>query len=292
MFASTERLGHASHAGNSNIFYTAQDTNSIIKVTCCIKLNGVLRDVTCHGYLSEAIGREAKLRVVEQTVIARPCKLYANEFEYFFCLDKNFPQRVRHGYMGIGKVLGVKRDLSHNIQALLLRFPAQGVVRRMRRDRRIDWNPEYSKTSGVMCIDHIPETKHDLKELVQNHYHLAALRSQIINLSAAGACVLLPDSSELKSLSADPGLMLYIIADEFSLLDATYVFLCKKVGVTSSDVVDTLKLRMQFTHELNLRNSDTSLNWVEISNSGSARLNSFIHNICSDDKEPILPDQF
>lgn len=291
MFASTERLGHASHTGNSNIFYTAQDTNSIIKVTCCIKLNGVLRDVTCHGYLSEAIGREAKLRVVEQTIIERACKLYANEFEYFLCLDKTYPQRVRHGYMGVGKILGVKRDSNRNIQALLMRFSAQTVVRRMRRDRRIDWRAEYSKASGVMRIGCIPETKHDLKELVQNHYHLAALRSQIINLSAAGACVLLPDSSELKSLSADPGLMLYIISDEFCLLDATYVFLCKKVGVTSSDVVDTLKLRMQFTHELNLRNSDTSLNWVEISNSGSARLNSFIHNICSDDKEPILPDQ-
>lgn len=291
MFISTKINSNTSHTGSYNIFYTAQDTQTIIKVTCCIKLNGILRDVTCHGYLSEAIGREAKLRVVEQTVIARPCKLYANEFEYFFCLDKNFPQRVRHGYMGVGKILGVKRDSNHNIQALLLRFPAQGVVRRMRRDRRINWNPEYSKTSGVMCIDRIPETKHDLKELVQNHYHLAALRSQIINISAAGACILLPDFSGLKSLSTDSGLMLYIISDEFSVLDATYVFLCKKVGVTSSGVIGALKLRTQFTHELNLRNSDCCLNWVEISNCGSARLERLIHNICSDEPEPTFPDQ-
>ena len=164
-------------------------------------------------------------------------------------------------------------------------------INSMRRDRRIDWYPEYSKASGVMRIDQIPATRHDLRELIQNHYHLAALRSQIINISAAGACALLPDAPELKSLSADHGLMLYIISDGINLADATYVFLCKKIGITSSDAVDTLKLRMQFTHELNLRNSNSSLSWSEIANTGSSRLNRFIQDICCDEKESSYPEQ-
>ncbi|WP_308585158.1 hypothetical protein [uncultured Desulfovibrio sp.] len=291
MIISAEHSGFTAQSKNSNIFYTAQDVKTIVKVTCSIKLHGAIRDVLCHGYLSETIGREAKLKVVDQTIIERPCKIYPNEFEYFFCLNKNYPQRMRLGYMGCGKILGVKKNADHSIQALLLRFAAQNVVRRMRRDRRIDWYPEYSKASGVMRIDQIPATRHDLRELIQNHYHLAALRSQIINISAAGACALLPDAPELKSLSADHGLMLYIISDGINLADATYVFLCKKIGITSSDAVDTLKLRMQFTHELNLRNSNSSLSWSEIANTGSSRLNRFIQDICCDEKESSYPEQ-
>ena len=291
MATSQKHYGYTAQSNSSNIFHTVQDTEALIKATCSIKQKGIVRDVQCHGYLSEASGREAKLRVVEQTVMERPCKIYPNEFEYFFCLDKNHPQRMRLGYMGIGKILGVKKNADHSIQALLLRFAAQNVVRRMRRDRRIDWYSEYSKASGVMCIDQVPATKHDLRELIQNHYHQAVLMSQIINISAAGVCAILPDCQELKSLTIDPILMLYIIADGSNLADATHVFLCKKVGIASSDAIDTVKLRMQFTHELDLENSDCGLNWAEITNTGSARLGRFIQNISCDEKENPFPAQ-
>lgn len=291
MIISIEHDGYTARSRNSNVFYTAQDVKTIVKVTCSIKLNGGIRNVLCHGHLSETIGREAKLRIVDQTIIERACKIYPDEFEYFFCLNRDYPQRMRLGYMGVGKILGVKKNADHSIQALLLRFAAQNVVRRMRRYRRIDWYPEYSKASGVMRIDQIPATKHDLRELIQNHYHLAALRSQIVNVSAAGACAILPDAPELKSLSDDHGLLLYIISDGINLADATYIFLCKKIGITSSDVANTLKLRMQFTHELNLGNSNSSLSWVDITNTGSARLNRLINDICCDEKESSSLEQ-
>ena len=54
-----------------------------------------------------------------------------------------------------------------------LRFAAKNVERRMRRDRRIDWRPEYSKVAGVIRLDAIPESRQELKELIQNHYHYA-----------------------------------------------------------------------------------------------------------------------
>lgn len=292
MVTSHEHYGRTVQSNSSNIFYTAQTAKTLIKVTCSIKQDGIVSDVLCHGHLSEAIGREARLKIVEQTAMERPSKIYPNEFEYFFCLDKNYPQRMRLGYMGIGKILSVKKNSDHSIQSLLLRFAAQNVVRRMRRDRRIDWYSEYSKASGVMCTGQVPATRHELRKLIQNHYPLAALRSQIINISAAGACALLPDCLELKSLSVDPSLMLYIISEGFNnMIDATHVFLCKKVGIASSDAIDTVKLRMQFTHELNLRDSHCGLNWVEITNTGSARLGRFIQNICCAEKESPFPAQ-
>ena len=33
-----------------------------------------------------------------------------NEFEYFFCLDKTYPQRMRLGYLGTGKILSIKKN--------------------------------------------------------------------------------------------------------------------------------------------------------------------------------------
>ena len=37
----------------------------------------------------------------------------------------------------------------------------------MRRDRRIDWQPEYAKTSGVFRLDAIPQDKTELKNLIE-----------------------------------------------------------------------------------------------------------------------------
>lgn len=271
-----------SNPPKSNIYevYTiARNSKTLIKITGCIELDDKLKDITCYGHITSADGREALVTITEQEVLSRPGKLYPNEFEYFFCLDKDYPQRLRLGYMGMGKILNVTTDAEGSITTLQLRFSAKGVERRMRRDRRIDWQPEYAKAAGVFRLDAIPEDKTELKGLIKQHYHLYGGTAQIVNISAAGACALLPDEAELKSLSSE-SLLLYIISDGFDILSAAYIFLCKKIGVTSSDVSNMLKLRMHFTHELDLKNSTLNLTWVEISNTGSQRLGRFIDEYC------------
>ena len=176
-------------------------------------------------------------------------------------------------------ILDVITDASGSITALQLRFSAKGVERRMRRDRRIDWQPEYARASGVFRLDALPHDKTELKDLIKQHYRFFGDKTQIVNISAAGACALLPDEAELKSLSAEH-LLLYIISDGHDILSAAHIFLCKKIGVTSSSVSNMLKLRMHFTHELDLNNSTLNLTWVEISNSGSQRLGRFIDEYC------------
>lgn len=281
MSSSTESFCYIPQSNNYEIFNAAHNAKSLVKITCCVPYQGKLKDITCYGHIKGVVGREAHMDIVEREVLNRPCKIYANEFEYFFCLDKTYPQRMRLGYLGTGKILNINKDADSNIAAMDLRFAAKSVERRMRRDRRIDWQSGYSKVAGVIRLDTIPETKLDLKNLIQQHYRHSGGSTQIINISAAGACALLPDEAELKSLSTDTHLLLYIISDRFDMMNAAYVFLGKKIGVTSSDVGNMLKLRMQFTHELDLATNMYHLDWVDIVQTGSDRLGSFIEEYCA-----------
>ena len=280
MSAQTESYSYAPKSNNYEIFTAARNAKTLIKVTGCIQHQEKLKDIMCYGHIKSVEGREAFVSIVEQEVLTRPCKMYPNEFEYFFCLDKNFPQRMRLGYLGAGKILDIKKDRESSISAMHLRFAAKSVERRMRRDMRIEWQPEYSKVAGVVRLDAIPTDKHELKSLIQQHYRNAIDSTQIVNISAAGACALLPDEAELKSLSTDTHLMLYILSDRFDAMNAAYIFLGKKIGVTSSSVSNMLKLRMQFTHELDLHSTPFTLDWTEIANTGSLRLASFIDRYC------------
>lgn len=283
MPTASENQSPMPQAKNYEIFSTAHTAKSLVKITCCIPHQEKLKDVTFFGHIKDVVGREAYMDIVEQEVLTRSCRIYPNEFEYFFCLDKTFPQRMRTGYLGTGKILGIKKNGQNDVEMVHLRFAAKNVERRMRRDRRIDWRPEYSKVAGVIRLDALPETRHDLKKLIQDHYHYALENNQFINISAAGACALLPDEVELKSLSAEANLLAYIISGKFDMMNAAYVFLGKKIGVTNSDVSGMLKLRMQFTHELDLSHTLDELDWVEIANTGSIRLGNFIDEYCTDD---------
>jgi hypothetical protein len=281
MAAHSESYSYVPKSNNYEIFTAARNAKALIKVTGCVRQQDKLKDVMCYGHIKSVEGREAFVNIVDQEVLSRPCKIYPNEFEYFFCLDKNFPERMRLGFLGTGKILNVKKDSESNINVMHLRFAAKSVERRMRRDTRVDWQPEYSKVAGVIRLDSIPADKHDLKNLIQQHYRNSAGNTQIVNISAAGACALLPDEAELKSLSPDTHLMLYILSDRFDMMNAAYIFLGKKIGVTSSGVNNMLKLRMQFTHELDLHSTPFHLDWEEISNTGSLRLASFIDQYCN-----------
>ena len=67
------------------------------------------------------------------------------------------------------------------------------------------------------------------------------------------------------------------------MINAAYVLLGKKIGITNSDVNGMVKLRMQFTHELDLRYNMVDLDWIEITNTGSTRLGNFIDEYCTGD---------
>lgn len=278
-----EKYSHMPQSNIHEIFSVAHSAKSLVKVTCCIPYGGKLKDVIFYGHIKDVAGREAYLDIAEQEVLTRSCRIYPNEFEYFFCLDKTYPQRMRLGYLGTGKILSIKKNNNNDIVTMHLRFAAKNVERRMRRDRRIDWRPEYSKVAGVIRLDAIPESRQDLKKLIQDHYHYAIKNTQFINISAAGACALLPDEAELKSLSAEANLLVYIISGKFDMINATYVLLGKKIGITNSDVNGMVKLRMQFTHELDLRYNMVDLDWIEITNTGSTRLGNFIDEYCTGD---------
>ena len=273
-----EQNEHMQQTNRYDFFSAAQRSHSIVKVVCCIEVRGALKDIACCGYLKNVEGREADLECSEVETLVRPPKLYPNELEYFFKIDKTVPYRARMGFKGTGRILEIKRNEEGNIVALRLRFASRYFMRRLRCEQRVDWNKGYSKASGILHIDHFPETKLELKELIEHHVHTSGNNLQIVNISASGLCAIVPDESELKKISSDPDLLFYVISDEMDVADAVYIFLCKKVGVTSGDEGNTIKVRLQFTHELDMNNDSPTLKWNEISGSGSTRLREFIQN--------------
>ena len=89
------------------IYTAAYNAQTLVKITGCIQNDDKLTDITCYGRIKSVDGREALVVIAEQEVLSRPGKIYPNEFEYFFCLDKDYPQRMRLGYLGTGKILDV-----------------------------------------------------------------------------------------------------------------------------------------------------------------------------------------
>lgn len=289
MSAMQEQQRHMLRTNSYDFFSAAEKKHSLVKVVCCLEVRGALQDIECHGYLKNVEGREAELECFQSAVLARPPKLYPNELEYFFKLDRSVPQRSRLGFKGTGRILEVKRNEHGDIFAIRLRFASRYFMRRLRCEPRVTWNKEFSKASGILHIDHFPETKTELKELIQRHVHTSGNNLQIINISASGLCAIVPDEIDLKKISSDPDLLFYIISDEIEVSEAVYIFLCKKVGVTTGDKENTIKVRMQFTHELDMNSNAATLKWNEISDSGSARLREFLqHNFSAGDEEPAV----
>lgn len=284
-----EQSENMRQANSYDFFSTAQEHHSVVKVVCCIEVMGMLRDIECHGYLKDVDGREAELECFRSETLARPPKLYPNELEYFFKIDRTFPQRARLGFKGTGRILEVKKSEDGEIVAIRLRFSSKYFMRRLRCEQRVTWTKEYSKAAGILHIDRFPESKAELRDLIQRHVHSSGNNLRIINISASGICAIVPDEGELKKISSDPDLLFYVISDEIDVAEAVYIFLCKKVGVTTGEEENTIKIRMQFTHELDMNNSSSSLKWNEISSSGSARLREFIqNNFSADEEEPSV----
>ncbi len=245
---------------------------------CCIPWKGKLRDVYLYGRLRNVSGREVTLVVVQAEELSRRCKIHQYVCEFFFCLDRKDPKNgfERLGYKGEGRVLGVSKNSRGEVSQLHLLLASKCVVRRMRRDKRIDWDEGYCRMSGALRVPRTPEYGCDLKNLLQEHRCAAVSGTPIVNISASGACLWIPDEPEIKSISGEPDILLYMIAASDSFNDLPYVFLGQKLGYMRETQANSLAVRVSFVYELDCENSSSRLNWNNIAASGSSRLRTYL----------------
>lgn len=255
-------------------FAAAQRHKAFVKVACCIPWKGRPRDVVFYGRLRNVAGREATLVVQEAEVLSRGCKIHQYACEFFFCLARKNQSNglERLGYRGSGRVLGVKKNARGEISHVSLRLASRCFVRRMRRDKRIDWTNQYCHASGALRVTYTPEFRCDLTSLLHRHSHEADVETRIVNISASGACAWMPEEPDLKCLSGEPDILCYMVPAASSSMDQPYVFLGKKMGFFRSELPNILAVRMHFVYELDWEKDPHRLSWIEISDCGSSRL--------------------
>lgn len=261
------------NAQDHEAFAAAQRQRTIVKVTCCLAGKARPADMILYGFLCSVTGREAVLVVQDREMLPRRSRMQANTCEFFFCLDTRKEGVVveRLGYRGAGRVMAVKKNAREEISQIHLRLCNRCFVRRMRRDKRVMWRSRYCRTSGVLRLLHMPQLACDLKTLLHRNSHRAA-DTQILNISARGACALMPPEAELKKFSDKPDLLFYMVPDSPAHADSPYIFLGKKVGFLPAAHTEHLAVRMHFVYELDWSGSERLLRWSDISPCGSVRL--------------------
>ena len=231
-----------------------------------------------QGRLRNVSGREATLAVLQAEVLPRRCKIYPYGCDFFFYLDRKGPENglERLGYKGEGRVLDVIRNAGGEVSHVHLLLASKCVVRRMRRDKRIAWNERYCRISGVLHVPRTPESGCDLKNLLHGHRCTAVAGTPIVNISASGACLWVPDEPEIKCISGDPDILLYMISMSGSSDNLPYVFLGKKLGYMRETQANSLAVRVNFVYELDCEKSSSRLIWNKIAGNGSSRLRTYL----------------
>ncbi|MDY0260077.1 MAG: hypothetical protein RBR41_10495 [Desulfovibrio sp.] len=266
------------NSDNHEAFATAQRHRAFVKVVCCIPWKGKHSDVLLCGRLRNVSGREATLAVLQAEVLPRRCKIYQYGCDFFFYLDRRDPENglERLGYKGEGRVLGVTRNVGGEVSQVRLLLASKCVVRRMRRDIRIEWNEHYCRMSGVLHVTRAPEFGCDLKNLLQEHRGTAVDGTPIVNISAGGARLWVPDEPEIKCISGEPDILLYMIAKSDSSDNLPYVLLGKKLGYLRETQANSLAVRVNFVYELDCEKSSNRLTWNKIAGNGSSRLRTYL----------------
>ena len=263
---------------NHEAFATAQRHRASVKVVCCIPWKGKPSDVLLCGRLRNVAGREATLAVQQAEVLPRRCKMYPYGWDFFFYLDRRDPENglERMGYKGEGRVLGVTRNAGGEVSQVHLLLASKCVVRRMRRDKRIEWNEHYCRMSGVLHVPQTPEYGCDLKNMLHEHRCAVVGGTPIVNISASGACLWIPDEPEVKCISGEPDILLYMVAVSDSPTNLPYVFLGKKLGYMRETQGNFLAVRVNFVYELDCEKSSSRLIWNKIAGNGSSRLRTYL----------------
>lgn len=231
------------------------------------------------GHVSSLSGNVAHLAIDSRKLIptTHPAKflqgMVAGDVSF------NLTQLLTNGsvspmsYLGEAAILEITRDRNGNPDGLILRFPLEFNARRLRRDTRYEWNKKIPATLGIDFVYKIPETRSELKSILYHCTENSRLFSfSPLNISAGGMCLLLPP--HVAKTAAAANFFLFLSFGHVSGKGASPFFLIgKKLGFHYDPKSNEANgLRLQFTHELDLRKSSGVICWEDIESNGSRLL--------------------
>ncbi len=230
------------------------------------------------GHISSLSGSVTRFTIKSRKTIplTEPAKFMHGTVaaDVFFSLNQSYKGCIAPiGYNAQAAVLGVDRDFDDKPVELTLRFSHELSARRMRRDERYLWSKNIPSTLGIDFIYDLPETREGLRQILTNCAANTRLFSFTpLNISAGGICLLIPPHIT-KSAGGAKFFFLLQLKEPQGKASLPYFLTAKKLGLHYDlETKEADGLRMQFTHELEMKKSSGHLFWQNIEHSGSARL--------------------
>ncbi len=268
-------------------FQEVRRQGACFKLSCHMRLTGAATDVTFTGRLVDVSGSVAQFEISKCEPLPGKNKSAAPACEFFFSLTQDTPSGAveRMGYSGRGTILETHTDKDGVPRKMLLRLSRKYVARRLRKDKRVDWKPEYTNLLGLLVVSDLPVNRQALSAEIKAYYKTHAdVRPSLINISAGGACLGVEGDLTRKALMAHE-LYLFFLSPSFADQgEPPHICMGKKVG-TYRDQEQGSALRMRFLYELDWDKSQSVLHWADIEFSGSERLRRMIRDMPDTDRE-------
>ena len=156
-------------------------------------------------------------------------------------------------------------------------------TRRIRRDTRYPWNKDINASIGLETVNSIPQTKAELRNILNLCASANTQKPTILNISAGGIC-LIPDLKFVKMSTSNLFFMLLSIKDSNDHT-TPFFLLMKKLGLFSSqNKNENNAVRFIFSYELDWTHSSNTLEWIDIKNTGSDSLRSSLGFLLQNNK--------
>ena len=136
------------------VFQEARRQGARIRLGCHMRMGGGTTDVLLKGQFLEVTGSVALFEVKSHETLPGKSKPVDPACEFSFSLDQDAPSGIteKMGYSGRATILENRTDEDGMPRRMLLRLSRQYVTRRLRRDKRLDWNAENTGLLGLLVI--------------------------------------------------------------------------------------------------------------------------------------------
>lgn len=264
------------------VFQEARRQNARIRLGCHMRMDGVTADVLLKGQFLEVTGSVALFEIKAHETLPGKSKPVDPACEFSFSLDQDALSGTieKMGYSGRASILETRTGEDGMPQKILLRLSRQYVTRRLRRDKRLDWEEEHTGLLGLLVIADPPSNRQDLSVRIKNYYKTHGQEEpSLLNISSGGACLCVEEDLARRPLMPHE-LYLFLLAPKTAGQgEPPFIFTGKKVGLSRDVCEQGAALRMRFLYELDWTKSPSALHWTDIESSGSERLRHLIRDL-------------
>ncbi|MBQ9407471.1 MAG: hypothetical protein IJU37_12140 [Desulfovibrio sp.] len=248
-----------------NPYAKAAQAGININLLCSLARPGGPLNFILDGLLSATENRNWLFCVQKCTSLAGNCHRASKEARFSFRL----PQEGI-GVSGQAKILSIEENDAGQIWRLLLHL-GQPVLRALRRHPRYTWKPEFTRLGTFIATNRPPARSEQLKALVREHVQQDPRPPLVLDLSAGGVRMCLPEDQARFLFSAEHLYIFFLVPSKARKGELPYAFLLKRRGSCAQTCPAGIAMRFVVLAEMDWT-STAPVHWVNIAHHGSERL--------------------